>query len=137
VVDGSGLNHAPYSPLEQIAAHSVDIQNMRAIFSPLWVRQLIGQARDLYTPGLRVRGSPHPNDSATDRSALRIHSDLLSEAFSMAALIRRYSSFEKRAWTRISRNLAFGTFGLPIFLLIKILRMTKIVLDQVSFASYA
>jgi hypothetical protein len=28
-----------------------------------WVRKLTGQARGLYTPGLRVRGSPHPYSS--------------------------------------------------------------------------
>jgi hypothetical protein len=55
----------------------------------------------------------------TDRSALRIHSDLDSEAFSIGARIRWYSSLEKRACTRISLSFAFGTFGLPIFLLIK------------------
>ena len=92
--------------------------NMNAIFQRLWVRKLIGQARGLYTPGLRVRGSPHP---ATESSAFLTQSEVDSPARLIASVIVLFSSGESLAWMRIARFLAFGTFGLPILVLIKIL----------------
>jgi hypothetical protein len=99
---------------------------MRAIFKPFRVRKLIGKLGVPYNRRLRVRGSPHPNDydaglslSAAESNAFRIHSDLPLGERRIAAMITPFSSGETRACTRIPRNLAFGTFGLPIFGFIK------------------
>jgi len=91
-----------------------------------WVRKLIGQARGLYTPGLRVRGSPHPVSQADTLLADSIRafltqSEVLSADLETAALMVLCSSGESLAWMRIARFLAFGTFGLPILDFIKIL----------------
>jgi hypothetical protein len=56
---------------------------------------------------------------ATNSKALRIHSDLLCRDVAIAACISLFSSGDTRAWTRMPRSLAFGTFGLPIFGFIK------------------
>jgi hypothetical protein len=111
----------------------LDSFEMHATFQSLWVRKLIGQARGLYTPGLRVRGSPHP---ATERRAFLTHSDVDSPARLIASAMVRFSSGESLAWMRIARFLDFGTFGLPIFGFIKTLRMTKITVDGIYFLSY-
>jgi len=83
--------------------------------------------------------APNPDFQrpAAASNALRIHSDLLSPERFMAAIINRFSSGETRACIKIPRNLALGTFGLPIFVaFIKTLRMTKIVVDPPDFSSY-
>ena len=101
----------------------------------LWVRKLIGQARGLYTPGLRVRGSPHPH-SAIASNAFLTQSEVDSPARLTASAMVRFSSGESLAWMRIDRFLAFETFGLPIFAFITTLRITKITVDQIYFLSY-
>jgi hypothetical protein len=99
---------------------------MRAIFKLYWVRRLIGKPGVPYNRRLRVRGSPHPVDydadlslPAAESNAFRIQSDLLCFARRIAALIALFSSGETRACIKIPRNLALGTFGLPIFGFIK------------------
>ena len=89
---------------------------MCAILHTVWVRKLIGQARGLYTPGLRVRGSPHP---ATESNAFLTQSDVDSPVRLTASAMVLFSSGDSLAWMRIARFLDFETFGLPIFLLIK------------------
>jgi hypothetical protein len=98
---------------------------MRAMFNQR-VRRLIGKPGVPYNRSLRVRTSPHPLDyddglsiAATKSNAFRNQSDLLSFDRRIASLIALFSSGESLACIRIPRNLAFGTFGLPIFLLIK------------------
>ena len=99
---------------------------MRAIFKPIWVRKLIGKLGVPYNRRLPVRGWPHPLNYEADLSlpaaesnAFRIQSPLPSGEASIAACIMRFSSLETRAWMMISRSLALGTFGLPIFVFIK------------------
>ena len=99
---------------------------MRAIFKSVWVRKLIGKLGVPYNRRLRVRGSPHPNDydaglslAAAESNAFRIHTDLPSGERRIAPEITAFSSGETLACIRIPRNLAFGTFGLPIFGFIK------------------
>ncbi|MGD0207863.1 MAG: hypothetical protein ABSC89_09690 [Verrucomicrobiota bacterium] len=107
---------------KEITPLSIDIFKMRAIFKSVWVRKLIGKLGVPYNRRLRVRGSPHPHDydaglslTAAESNAFRIHSDLLCLARRIASLIVLFSSGETRACIKIPRNLAFGTFGLPIF----------------------
>jgi len=99
---------------------------MRAIFKSYWVRKLIGKLGVPYNRRLRVRGSPHPNDydaglslAAAESNAFRIQADLPSGDRRIAPEITVFSSGETLACIRIPRNLAFGTFGLPIFGFIK------------------
>ena len=103
-----------------------DIFKMCAIFKFSWVRRLIGKPGVPYNRRLRVRGSPHPlfydaglSLAAAESNAFRIQSDLLSGERRIASLITLFSSGESRAFTMIPRSLAFASFGLPIFLLIK------------------
>ena len=103
-----------------------DIFKMRAIFKSVWVRKLIGKLGVPYNRRLRVRGSPHPlfydadlSLPAAESNAFRIQSPRPSSDELMAASMVPFSSLETRAWMMISRNLAFGTFGLPIFAFIK------------------
>jgi hypothetical protein len=58
---------------------------------------------------------------AAESNALRIQSDLNLGPLErlMASIMALCSSGESRAFTIVPRNLAFATFGLPIFLLIK------------------
>src|SRR5437899_314397 len=93
---------------------------MRAIFQSLWVRKLIGQARGLYTPGLRVRGSPHPVQAAASSVSL-IHSDCVFPALSTASRSRFASSWASRTAIKTCLDLLFGTLGLPGFFGIKYL----------------
>ena len=101
---------------------------MRAILKPCWVRKLIGKLGVPYNRRLGVRGSSHPlyyeavlSLSAAESNAFRIHADLPSGERCIAPAITLFSSGETLACIRIPRNLAFGTFGLPIFGFIKIL----------------
>jgi hypothetical protein len=116
---------------------------MRAILKSVWVRKLIGKLGVPYNRRLRVRGSPHPLDygavlppRAAESKAFRIQSDLLSEVLAIAAFISRFSSGESRALTIMPRNLAFGTFGLPIFGFINTLCKTKIIVDKTYIPFY-
>src|SRR5208283_4648675 len=93
-----------------------------AIFKSVWVRRLIGKPGVPYNRRLRVRGSPHPMNyetglslPAAESNAFRIQSDLLSGERRIAASITLFSSGESLALTIMPRNLAFATFGLPIF----------------------
>ena len=120
-----------------------DIFKMRAILKSFWVRKLIGKLGVPYNRGLRVRGSPHPHDygaglslAEAESNALRIHSDLASSVRRIASLITLFSSGESRAFTIIPRNLAFATFGLPIFGFINTLRKTKIIVDKAYISFY-
>jgi len=115
---------------------------MRANFNR-WVRRLIGKPGVPYNRRLRVRGSPHPHDydaglslAAAESNAFRIQSDLVASARVIAAIIALFSSRETLACIKIPRNLAFGTFGLPIFGFINTLRMTKITVDRFYISSY-
>ncbi|MGA2787091.1 MAG: hypothetical protein ABSF60_06145 [Verrucomicrobiota bacterium] len=108
-----------------------------------WVRKLIGKLGVPYNRRLRVRGSSHPFDydaglslAAADSNAFRIHSDLVSFARLIAAKITLFSSGETLACIKMPLNLAFGTFGLPIFGFINTLRMTKIIVDKIYISSY-
>ena len=94
------------------------------------MRKLNWQTRGFYTPGSRVRCSPHPKEFdyetgllavAAESKAFRIHADLLSGDLAIAACSALFSSDEMRAWMRMPRSFDFGTFGLPILVLIKIL----------------
>ena|SRR5581483_2589614 len=113
-----------------------DILNMCAIFPSLWVRKLIGQTRVPYNRGLRVRGSPHPYQTALASNVFRIQSDLESLARSTASRIFWCSSGDTLAFTIMPRFLAFGTFGLPILVFINTLCKTKIIVDRIYFLSY-
>jgi hypothetical protein len=95
---------------------------MRAIFKSFWVRKLNGKLGVPYNRRLGVRGSSHPLDYdaglsliAAVSNAFRIHSDLACSVRRIASLITLFSSGESLALTIIPRNLAFATFGLPIF----------------------
>jgi hypothetical protein len=99
---------------------------MRAIFKSFWVRKLIGKLGVPYNRTLGVRGSPHPltyeaglSLAAADSNAFRAHSDWLCPEWRIAPLIAWLSSGETRVTMKMPRFLAFGTFGLPILLLIK------------------
>jgi hypothetical protein len=101
-----------------------------------WVRKLIGKLGVPYNRRLGVRGSSHPLNydadlslPAAESNAFRIHSPRPSGEAAMAVSITPFSSLETRAWMMISRSLALGTFGLPILVFIKTLRMTKIIVD--------
>ena len=116
---------------------------MRAIFKSDWVRKLIGKLGVPYNRRLRVRGSSHPHVydadlslAAAESNAFRIHSDLASFERRIASLITLFSSGESRAFTIIPRNLAFATFGLPIFGFINTLRKTKIIVDKAYISFY-
>ena len=108
-----------------------EILKMCAIFQLLWVRKLIGKLGVPYNRRLRVRGSPHPFQQrnydavlppcADESNDFRIQSDLPCPERRIAPLIVCASSGETLACIKIPRNLAFGTFGLPIFGFIKIL----------------
>jgi hypothetical protein len=111
---------------------------MYAIFKSFWVRKLIGKLGVPYNRRLRVRGSPHPRYygdflplRACESNAFRIQSDLLSGDAAIAACISLFSSGESLALTIIPRNLAFATFGLPIFGFINSLCKTKINVDKI------
>jgi hypothetical protein len=69
-------------------------------------------------------------------NAFRIQSDLLSDDVAIAACISSFSSGESLALTIIPRNLAFATFGLPIFCFINSLCKTKINVDKAYISSY-
>jgi IS1 family transposase len=97
---------------------------MYAIFQSLWVRKLIGQARGLYTPGLRVRGSPHPVQAAASSVSL-IHSDCVFPVRSTASRSRFASSRANLTPIKTCLDLVFGTLGLPGFLAIKHLMFYK------------
>ena len=92
-----------------------------------WVRKLIGKPVADTTPDCefdarRIHKPVYENCVpflATESNALRIHSDFLCGDLAIAARISLSSSGESLACMRIPRNSAFGTFGLPIFLLIK------------------
>ena len=90
---------------------------MCAMLQSLWVRKLTGKPAFLTIADRRIHHAAH--FSAQASNALRIHSDLLSGAFSMAALIFRCSSGESLAWMRMPRSLDFGILGLPILDFIK------------------
>src|SRR5208282_3898175 len=114
---------------------------MRANFNH-WVRRLIGKPGVPYNRRLRVRGSPHPHgyDSglllpAAESNAFRIQADLTSLACLIAVKIALFSSGETLACIKMPLNLAFGTFGLPIFGFINTLRMTKITVDRFYISS--
>jgi hypothetical protein len=99
---------------------------MRAIFTIVWVRKLIGKLGVPYNRRLGVRGSSHPIDYATlfesfaaESKAFRAHSDWLCRARRIAPLITWFSSGETRVTMKMPRFLAFGTVGLPIFAFIK------------------
>jgi hypothetical protein len=99
---------------------------MRAIFKSVWVRKLIGKLGVPYNRRLGVRGSSHPLNydadlslPAAESNAFRAHSDWFCPARRIAPLITWLSSGETRVTMKTPRFLAFGTFGLPIFLLIK------------------
>jgi len=101
------------------------------------VRKLIGKLGVPYNRRLRVRGSPHPLNYDADLSlpaavsnAFRIHSDLACLERRIASLIALFSSGISRACIKMPRNLAFGTFGLPILVFIISLCMTKITVDK-------
>jgi hypothetical protein len=91
-----------------------------------WVRKLIGKFGVLYNRRLRVRGSPYPLQvyetglplCATESKAFRTQSDVERPERSTAAEITLFSSGDTLACNKIPRNLAFGTFGLPIFVFI-------------------
>ena len=111
---------------------------MRAIFNSVWVRKLIGKLGVPYNRRLGVRGSSHPLNydadlsfPAAESNAFRIQSDLLSGERCIAASITLFSSGESLALTMMPRNLAFATFGLPIFVFIISLCKTKINVDKV------
>jgi len=125
-----------------VGRQTFDIFKMRANFNR-WVRRLIGKLRVPYNRRLRVRGSPHPHDyeaglslAAAESNAFRIQADLTSLACLIAAKIALFSSGETRACIKMPLNLAFGTFGLPIFGFINTLRMTKILVDRIYISSY-
>jgi hypothetical protein len=67
---------------------------------------------------------------------LRIQSDLLCGDLAIAACISLFSSGESLALTIMPRNLAFATFGRPIFGFIKSLCKTEIIVDKSYFPSY-
>jgi hypothetical protein len=100
---------------------------MCATFELLRVRKLTGKPAfltiaDCESEARRIQNNGDAHElplRAAESNAFRTHSDLLSENLTIAALISRYSSGESRACIRMPRNLAFATFGLPIFLLIK------------------
>jgi hypothetical protein len=99
---------------------------MRAIFKLVWVRKLIGKLGVPYNRRLGVRGSSHPLNydadlsfPAADSNAFRAHSDWFCPARRIAPLMTWLSSGETRVTINTPRFLAFGTFGLPIFVFIK------------------
>jgi hypothetical protein len=101
---------------------------IRNIFSPSWVRKLIGKLGVPYNRRLRVRDSSHPSAHATlfcpfaaESRASRIQVDFTSLDRLIAASMTLLSSWETRVCMSIPRSLVFGTFGLPIFGFIKIL----------------
>jgi hypothetical protein len=106
-----------------------------------WVRKLIGKPVD-FTPsdcefdarrihlGIDVY-EIYLSFLAAESNAMRIQSDLLCGDLAIAACISLFSSGESLALTIIPRNLAFATFGLPIFGFINSLRKTKIIVDKV------
>jgi IS1 family transposase len=114
---------------------------MRATFKSFWVRKLTGKPAfltiaDSESEARRIhfaRFTPYVADS----KVFRTHSDSDSPDRFTASATGLYSSVENRACTRIPRNLAFGTFGLPIFVFINSLCTTKIIVDIRYFPSYA
>jgi hypothetical protein len=94
-----------------------------------WVRKLTGKPVDFTPPdcGFETRRIHHETDRyetglsfwTAEINALRIQSDLLCGDLAIEACISLFSSGESLACIRIPRNLAFGTFGLPIFVFIK------------------
>src|ERR1017187_1755192 len=116
---------------------------MRAIFNSVRVHKLIGKLGVPYNRRLGVRDSPHPNDyeaglslAATESNAFRIHSDWLCPARRIAPLITWFSSGETRVTIKMPRFLAFGIVGLPIFVFIKTLCVTKIIVDKLYIRLY-
>jgi hypothetical protein len=110
---------------------------IHAILKSFWVRRLIGKPGVPYNRRLRVRGSSHPHYDdgclslpAAESNAFRAHSDWLWPEWRIAPLIAWLSSGETRVTIKMPRFLAFGTFGLPIFVLIKTLCVTKIIVDK-------
>lgn len=103
----------------------------------LRVRKLTGKPGGRYTHGLRVRSSPHPESDyaaclqflAVESRACRTHSDLLCGDLAIAACNSLSSSGDNRAITVFPRFLAFGSFGLPILVLINTFGITKIIVD--------
>ena|ERR1022692_3470066 len=98
---------------------------MRAIFNSVRVHKLIGKLGVPYNRRLGVRDSPHPHDyevglslAAAESKAFRIHSDFTCLERRIALLIASLSSGKSRACIKTPRNLAFGTFGLPILVFI-------------------
>ena len=92
-----------------------------------WVRKLTGKPVDITPPDcefdarrIHTEQAYETNFSRAAKSkAFRIHSDLLPRDLAIAARISLASSGDSLACIKISRSFAFGTFGLPIFLLIK------------------
>jgi hypothetical protein len=116
---------------------------MRAIFKSVWVRKLIGKLGVPYNRRLRVRGSPHPlfydadlSLPAADSNAFRIQPDFTCPDSRIAPLIVLASSGDMRACIKTPLYLAFGTFGLPILVLINSFCMTKIIIDRRYNLSY-
>ena len=102
---------------------------MRAIFrNRFWVRKLTGKPAfltiaDCESETRRIHFTwlvyVVLSLIAAVSKVFRTHSDSNKPERFTASETGLYSSDENRAWTRIPRNLAFGTFGLPIFDFIK------------------
>jgi|HubBroStandDraft_4_1064222.scaffolds.fasta_scaffold425401_2 hypothetical protein len=108
-----------------------------------WVRKLIGKPGGHTPPDRQFDAGRIHFDYDCDlpflavaNRAWRTHSDLLLRDVAIAACNSRFSSGDTRAWTRMPRRLAFGTFGLPIFVLIKTLCITIIIVDRIYILSY-
>jgi hypothetical protein len=105
------------------------IAKMRANFKPVWVRKLMGKPvfltiADCESEARRIQLTernyePGLSPPAAESKVFRTHSDVEPPERFTAAEIAVFSSGESLACTRIPRNLAFGTFGLPIFGFIK------------------
>jgi hypothetical protein len=102
-----------------------------------WVRKLMGKPAfftiaDCESEARRIHICYEIRVSfrAVDSKALRIHSDFLCGDLAIAACISLSSSGESLACISMPLNLALGTFGLPIFLLIKTLCMTQTIVDE-------
>jgi len=105
-----------------------DKHNCREIFQLLWVRKLTGKPVGSTPPDcefearrIHKTGQHYAADfsRAAESKAFRTHADLLPRDLAIAARISLCSSGDSRALTIMPRNLAFGTFGLPIFGFIK------------------
>ena len=109
------------------------------LVSDSWVRKLTGKPGGATPPDCefearRIHSFRYETVSlllAASSKAIRIHSDRLPRDLAIAACISLLSSGESLAWMRIPRSFDFGTFGLPILVPIKTLRITKIIVDRI------